>query len=69
MSDAGQGQLRYDLAELYLRLRQLDKAEKVINAALEHEDTADLVTLRADVKYFMLMARVHQQSSKTSMVR
>lgn len=28
---------RYDLAELYLKLRSLEKAEKAIKAALEQE--------------------------------
>lgn len=63
----GQTTLRYDLAELYLKLNQLDKAEKTIHQALEHEDAGELPTLQADVKYYTLMARVHQRSQKTPM--
>jgi len=36
--------LRYDLAELYLKLRSLDKAEKVIKSALEQEKGTFTVT-------------------------
>ncbi|KAK7092869.1 tetratricopeptide repeat protein 21B-like [Littorina saxatilis] len=56
----GQASLRHDLAELLLRLRQYDKAEKVLKQALENEGQ-DLETLVEQVKYLMLLARVYQR--------
>lgn len=35
----GQARLRYDLAELLVRIRQYDKAEKILNQALEGESS------------------------------
>nr|KAG5695130.1 hypothetical protein BaRGS_017229 [Batillaria attramentaria] len=56
----GQASLRHDLAELLLRLRQYDKAEKVLKQALEGEGQ-DLETLMEQTKYLMLLARVYQK--------
>jgi hypothetical protein len=41
--------LRADLAELYIRLKQFDKAENVLNAAIEQADSSDTDTLRSQV--------------------
>ncbi|XP_059173967.1 tetratricopeptide repeat protein 21B-like [Physella acuta] len=56
----GQATLRYDLAELLLKLRQFDKAEKVLRQALEH-DGQDLETLMEHTRYLMLLAKVYNQ--------
>ncbi|KXJ11499.1 tetratricopeptide repeat protein 21B [Exaiptasia diaphana] len=55
--------LRYDLAELYLKLRSLDKAEKVIKAALEQEKASDLPSLMAEARLLALLAQVYQKSN------
>ncbi|EDO49516.1 predicted protein, partial [Nematostella vectensis] len=57
--------LRYDLAELYLRLRNYDKSEKVIITALEQEKASDLMSLINEAKLLMLLARVHQNHNNT----
>ena len=38
LKSGNQNFLRYDLAELLLKLRQFDKAEKVVTAALSQRD-------------------------------
>ena len=39
LRSTGQSFLRYDLAELLLKLKQYDKAEKVLKVALEEEQS------------------------------
>lgn len=63
LNTGGQASLRHDLAELLLRLRQYDKAEKVLKQALEGEGQ-DLETLMEQTKYLMLLARVYQKVNK-----
>ncbi|PVD35924.1 hypothetical protein C0Q70_02893 [Pomacea canaliculata] len=60
LKSGGQVSLRHDLAELLLRLRQYDKAEKVLKQALEAEGQ-DLETLMEHTKYLLLLARVYQR--------
>ncbi|XP_065838597.1 tetratricopeptide repeat protein 21B-like [Oscarella lobularis] len=59
----GQSFLRYDLAELHLKLKQYAKAEKTLQLALEQKhETTDLSHLVEKVRFLTLLARVYQQS-------
>ncbi|KAK3772094.1 hypothetical protein RRG08_061179 [Elysia crispata] len=59
----GQASLRYDLAELLLKLKQYDKAEKVLKLALERGEQ-DLDTLMENTRYLMLLAKVYSAVDK-----
>eukprot|EP00045_Choanoeca_perplexa_P015875 m.206398 g.206398 ORF g.206398 m.206398 type:complete len:1328 (+) comp17103_c0_seq1:37-4020(+) len=59
VKSGGQASLRKDLAQLYLKLKQPDKAAKVLQAALDHEDSNDLVVLMQDVGFLQMQARMH----------
>ncbi|BFZ22635.1 hypothetical protein BsWGS_25674 [Bradybaena similaris] len=63
LKSGGQVTLRYDLAELLLRLRQFEKAEKVLKQALE-QDGQDLDTLMEHTRYLMLLAKVYTQTER-----
>lgn len=54
--------LRYDLAELHLKLKQYDKAERVLNTALEQEHVGDMSMMIEEVRFQMLLAQVHQHT-------
>ncbi|XP_050699357.1 tetratricopeptide repeat protein 21B-like [Eriocheir sinensis] len=58
-------QLRYDLAELQMRLKQYDKAEKAITQALEVEshNPTNLSTMLSQAKLLNLLAKVHERNS------
>ena len=56
--------LRADLAELYLKLGEDNKCEKTLLAALKHESSTDLEVMLADVRYRMLMSRMHSQFAR-----
>jgi tetratricopeptide repeat protein 21B len=57
--------LRTDLAELYLKLRHFDRAEKTIKAALHHkEDIPDVKRLCGDTDMLLLLARVRKKAGK-----
>nr|XP_014349099.1 PREDICTED: tetratricopeptide repeat protein 21A [Latimeria chalumnae] len=57
--------LCYDLADLLLKLKQFDKAEKVLKQVLEHDFVNDLPAMMNDIKYLMLLAKVHSNRNKT----
>uniref|UniRef100_H3ARN0 Tetratricopeptide repeat domain 21A n=1 Tax=Latimeria chalumnae TaxID=7897 RepID=H3ARN0_LATCH len=58
--------LCYDLADLLLKLKQFDKAEKVLKQVLEHDFVVnDLPAMMNDIKYLMLLAKVHSNRNKT----
>lgn len=58
----GQSFLRYDLAELLLKMRQYDKAEKVLRAGLGAGDQAsDLDELIQQARYWSLLSKVHMK--------
>lgn len=60
-----QNSLKYDLSELLLRLRQYDKAEKVLRSALETDEPVnDLEVMIMHTKYLLLLAKVHQSTGK-----
>ena len=54
--------LRGDLADLYIRLKRFDRAEKVLREGLETGGTGDLMMLAADVKLHMTSARLRTQT-------
>merc|ERR1719239_679559 len=64
LKSGGQASLRYDLAELLLRLRQFDKAEKVLKQALE-QDGQDLETMMEHTRYLLLLAQVYGKVDRT----
>lgn len=62
--------LRGDLAELYLKLRQYDRAEKTLMVALDHkgQEINDLTDLMNNSKYLLLLAKVQQGANKPDQV-
>ncbi|XP_062519917.1 tetratricopeptide repeat protein 21B-like isoform X2 [Corticium candelabrum] len=62
LRSGGPSVLRYDLAELHLKLKQHAKAAKVLNAALEEQHSEDLPMMIDEVRFLMLLARVNQQT-------
>ncbi|XP_072118143.1 tetratricopeptide repeat protein 21B [Mobula birostris] len=57
--------LRYDLAELLFKLRQYEKAEKILLQSLEHDHVSDLQILMEDARYLMLLAKIYSRKKKT----
>uniref|UniRef100_F7AKA2 Tetratricopeptide repeat domain 21A n=1 Tax=Ornithorhynchus anatinus TaxID=9258 RepID=F7AKA2_ORNAN len=55
---SGQESLRWDLAQLLLKLRKFSKAEKVLQQALEHD--SDVPSMMNDVKCLLLLAQVYK---------
>ncbi|XP_072020597.1 tetratricopeptide repeat protein 21B-like isoform X2 [Amphiura filiformis] len=64
LKTGGQNFLRHDLAELLLKLRHYEKAEKVLRMALEHESANDLLTMIDDTKLLVMLAKVHHHANK-----
>ena len=54
--------LRLDLAELLMKLKQFEKAERTLKVVLDQEDTDDLEKLIERIKYISLMSKVYQNS-------
>ncbi|KAM4698341.1 tetratricopeptide repeat protein 21B isoform 1-T1 [Rhinophrynus dorsalis] len=57
--------LRYDLAELLSKLKQYEKAEKVLQQALDHEAVNELSSLMDDSRYHVLLAKIYSKMEKT----
>lgn len=64
VKSGSQPMLRADLAELYIKLRQFDKADKVLSTALEQPDDGDLDTLTSKVKFQVLMAKKEKMADQ-----
>lgn len=64
LKSGGQNFLRYDLAELLLKLRQYDKAEKVLQTALGEEQNGELDIMMEHTKYMVLLAKVYHRSER-----
>ncbi|NXX88206.1 TT21B protein, partial [Centropus bengalensis] len=63
----GSGQqnfLCYDFAELLMKLKQYDKAEKVLQQALAHETANELSSLMEDRRYHVLLAKIYSKMEK-----
>uniref|UniRef100_A0A8B9G8L9 Tetratricopeptide repeat domain 21B n=1 Tax=Amazona collaria TaxID=241587 RepID=A0A8B9G8L9_9PSIT len=56
--------LRYDLAELLMKLKQYEKAERVLQQALDHEPVNELSSLVEDVRYHVLLAKIYSKMEK-----
>lgn len=52
--------LRFDLATLHLKLKQWEKAEKTIQQALSEMKDTSLNSLKMEVKFLILLAKVQQ---------
>ncbi|MEE6467374.1 hypothetical protein FKM82_007217 [Ascaphus truei] len=61
---SGQDFLCHDLADLLLKLKQYNKAEKVLKQTLEHEPVIDLSSMMNDVKYLILLAKTYKNNKK-----
>ncbi|XP_008155388.2 tetratricopeptide repeat protein 21A [Eptesicus fuscus] len=61
---SGQDFLCCDLAELLLKLKKFNKAEKVLKQALEHDVATDIPSMMNDVKCLLLLAKVYQSHKK-----
>lgn len=57
-----QGFLRYDLAELHMKMKNYEKAEKVITTAMEEQKGADLASLMQESKLLVLLSKIHKKS-------
>ncbi|XP_041939131.1 tetratricopeptide repeat protein 21B [Alosa sapidissima] len=58
--------LRYDLAELLLKLRQYESCEKVLHEALTHDAVNELSALSEDCRYLVLLAKVQSKMAKNN---
>uniref|UniRef100_A0A8C6YVJ4 Tetratricopeptide repeat domain 21B n=1 Tax=Nothoprocta perdicaria TaxID=30464 RepID=A0A8C6YVJ4_NOTPE len=56
--------LCYDLAELLMKLKQYEKAEKVLQQALNHEPVSELSSLMEDGRYQTLLAKIYNKMEK-----
>lgn len=57
------GQLKLDMAELYMKLGQYDKAEKTLTQEMEDKiDNSDLSALTARTKLLLLLAKVREKA-------
>lgn len=57
--------LRKDLAQLFLKLHQFEKAEKTISIALEQsQEVVELSQMVEKIEYMQLLSRVHRESKQ-----
>lgn len=57
------GQLKLDMAELYMKLRQCDKAEKTLSQELESKvNSSDISTLTAKTKLLLMLSKVQEKA-------
>lgn len=57
--------LRYDLAELLMKMKQYERCERVLHDALAHEQVNQLPVLSDDCRYLVLLAKVQNKVEKT----
>ena len=63
MKNQDHSRLRYDLAELLMKLKTYEKAEKAIKEALNEESKSnDLTSLISQAKFITLLATVHEKN-------
>ncbi|KAJ3172779.1 Tetratricopeptide repeat protein 21B [Irineochytrium annulatum] len=56
--------LRFDLAELYFKLKQYDDSERIALEALEHPRSEDNLILEQDVRFHLLLAKSYRGAMK-----
>ncbi|XP_053925201.1 tetratricopeptide repeat protein 21B isoform X2 [Cuculus canorus] len=56
--------LCYDLAELLMKLKQYERAEKVLQQALNHDPVNELTSLMEDGRYQVLLAKIYSKMEK-----
>ncbi|XP_066900641.1 tetratricopeptide repeat protein 21A isoform X14 [Kogia breviceps] len=61
---SGQDFLCCDLAELLLKLKKFNRAEKVLKQALDHDFVKDVPSMMNDVKCLLLLAKVYKNHKK-----
>ncbi|XP_060983797.1 tetratricopeptide repeat protein 21A isoform X2 [Dama dama] len=61
---SGQDFLCCDLAELLLKLKKFNKAEKVLKQALDYDFVKDIPSMMNDVKCLLLLAKVYKSHKK-----
>ncbi|KAM9075808.1 LOW QUALITY PROTEIN: tetratricopeptide repeat protein 21A [Megaptera novaeangliae] len=61
---SGQNFLCCNLAELLLKLKKFNKAEKVLKQALDHDFVKDIPSMMNDVKCLLLLAKVYKSHKK-----
>ncbi|KAK7913141.1 hypothetical protein WMY93_013352 [Mugilogobius chulae] len=57
--------LRYDLAELLMKMKQYERCEKVVQEALQHEPVKELAGLSDDCRYLLLLAKIQNKMGKS----
>lgn len=57
--------LRYDLAELLMKMKQYERCERVLHDALDHEPVNELPALSDDCRYLVLLAKIQNKVDKT----
>ncbi|XP_038145708.1 tetratricopeptide repeat protein 21B [Cyprinodon tularosa] len=56
--------LRYDLAELLMKMKQYERCERVLHDALAHEPANELSALLDNCRYLVLLAKVQTKAEK-----
>lgn len=56
--------LRYDLAELLMKMKQYERCERVLHDALAHEPANELPALSDNCRYLVLLAKVQTKQEK-----
>uniref|UniRef100_A0A673NGC3 Tetratricopeptide repeat protein 21B-like n=1 Tax=Sinocyclocheilus rhinocerous TaxID=307959 RepID=A0A673NGC3_9TELE len=64
LKNGQQNFLRYDLADLLMKLRQYERCENVLQEALTHEPVNELLLLTEDCRYLVLLAKVQSKVNK-----
>ncbi|XP_070546763.1 tetratricopeptide repeat protein 21B-like [Ptychodera flava] len=64
LKTGSQNFLRYDLAELLLKLRQYDKAERTLKAVLDREQAKDLASMMEETRCLVLLSKVYHKCGK-----
>ncbi|KAJ8385445.1 hypothetical protein AAFF_G00188970 [Aldrovandia affinis] len=64
LKSSQQSFLRYDLAELLLKLRQYERCERVLNEALCHDTVNELPSLTEACRYLVLLAKIQSKVEK-----
>ncbi|XP_020826210.1 tetratricopeptide repeat protein 21A isoform X1 [Phascolarctos cinereus] len=66
---SGQDFLCCDLAELLLKLKKFNKAEKVLKQVLDHDFVNDIPSMMNDVKCLLLLAKVYKSHKKEEVMK